>query len=172
MKKTILLLSSLVLVSTLSVASEMFVDGTVKFGADFKELGKIREGNDIPIFIEATINNKQCIVGVVANNIHEKSLSSCEKLERLIMDGKSVSPEVQNPFRVKARVLTLSCDSNVKEAKGWLYDEFGNYGANNLTVGTKVKIVFEQKAERQDGSQLNKALNASTQVQKYPKNKE
>ena len=171
MKKTILLLSSLALLSTLAVASEMFVEGTVKFGADFKELGKINTDDGVPVFVDATINNKQCIVGLVATNANKDGLISYEKLNKL-MEGKPLKSEDQSPFRVKARVFSLSCDSNVKEVRGWLYDEFGNYGANNLTVGTKVKIVFEQRAERPDGSQRNKALNSSTQVQKSPKNKE
>lgn len=167
MKKTILLLSSLALISTLSVASEMFVDGTVKFGADFKELGKSNTDDAVPVFVDAMINNKQCLIGLSA--INKDGLSSYERIN-LVMEGKGTKIQEQNATRIQARVLSISCDNTVKEARGWLYDEFGNYGAKNLTVGTKVKIIFEPKTERQDGSQLNKALNSSTQVQKSTKN--
>ena len=86
------------------------------------------------------------------------------------MDGKASKILEQNTSRIQGRVSSLSCDNNVKEAKGWLYDEFGNYGAKNLTVGTKVKIVFAPEHESKDGDQLKKALSSSTQVQKNTKN--
>lgn len=167
MKKTILLLSSLALISTLSVASEMFVDGTVKFGADFYQLGKINADDAVPVFVDATINNKQCVIGLTA--INKDGLSSYEKIN-LVTDGKGTKIQEQNATRIQARVFSISCDNTVKEARGWLYDESGNIGTKNLTVGTKVKIVFAPEIETKDGVQLKKALNASTQVQKNSKN--
>jgi len=167
MKKTILLFLSLAIVSTLSVANEMFADGTVKFGADFKELGKSNADDAVPVFVDATINNKQCVIGLEA--INKDGLSSYEKIS-LFMDGKASKLQEQNTTRIQARVVSLSCDNTVKKAKGWLYDEFGNIGAKNLTVGTKVKIVFAPEVETKDGDQLKKALSSSTQVQKNTKN--
>ncbi|AHJ13019.1 hypothetical protein [Sulfurospirillum multivorans] len=166
--KKVILLSILVLTSTLALASEMFVDGTVKYGADFKELGKT---NTVPIFVEAQINNKQCIVGLEATNVDDDGLSYNQKYEKAarLLNGET-EPQDQNSIRVKARVRNLSCDNTVKETEGWLYDEFGNIGAKNLTVGTKVKIVFKPEREAKDGDQLKKALSSSTQVQKNTKN--
>lgn len=166
MKKTILL-STLALVSTLAFASEMFVDGTVKFGADFKELGKSNADDAVPVFVDAMINNKQCVIELQA--INKDGLSSYERIN-LVMEGKGTKIQEQNTTRIQARVLSISCDNTVKEARGWLYDESGNIGAKNLTVGTKVKIVFAPEIETKGGDQLKKALSSSTQVQKNSKN--
>lgn len=167
MKKIILVISSLALVSTLSIASEMFVDGTVKFGADFNQLGKSNADDAVPIFVDATINNKQCVIGLEA--INKDGLSSYERIN-LVIDGKASKLLEQNTSRIQGKVFSLSCDNNVKKARGWLYDESGNIGAKNLTVGTKVKIVFAPEVETKDGDQLKKALSSSTQVQKNTKN--
>ena len=166
MKKAILL-SSLVLLSTLAVASEPFVDGTVKYGVDFKEIGTfhksiqalkeisdsaaaLMENRDylekVPVFVDVTKDNKKCIVGLYA-----------------------IEPQAKDT-KVIARVHDISCENADKTLiNGWIYDESGNFGVKSLTAGSKVKIVFESEFKK-DGEQLKKALNASTQVQKNTKN--